>query len=204
MNTESGLKSLERESYMAYYRDGILDLLVGLALLGMSAFIIFGDPGTGAILPVAAILLHPGLKKYITQPRLGYVKFAPQREAQMKANLSRLIILFTVTAVLGAVVFFAYSGHADWQLWIRDLGLIPLGVVLAVTAAALGILYGVNRGLVYALIILVVFILGHVLHIHISMQLLFLGALLTITGVVLLLRFVRRYPRLTQEPVHDA
>ena len=181
MRNKIGLESLERDSYIAYYRDGILDLLVGLALLGMSLFIIIGDADMGALLPVVAILLHPVLKKFVTQPRLGYVKFAPHREAQL-----------------------VYSGDSNWQLWTRSLGAIPVGLVLAAAAAALAILYSVSRSLVYALVILVVFVLGHILRIHISMQLLFIGAMLAITGAVLLLRFVKRYPKLSLEPSNEA
>ena len=204
MKTEIGLDRLERESYMAYYRDGILDFLVGFALLGMSLCIMLGDAGMGALLPVIAILLHPGLKKYVTLPRLGYVKFTPRREEQLKANRWQLTVLFTVTAVVGVAVSLAYSGDSNWQLWIKSLGAIPVGAVLAATAAALGTLYGVRRGLVYALVILVVFALGHVLRIHISKQLLFLGAMLTIIGIALFLRFVKRYPKLSQESADDA
>ena len=104
MRNKIGLESLERDSYIAYYRDGILDLLVGLALLGMSLFIIIGDADMGALLPVVAILLHPVLKKFVTQPRLGYVKFAPHREAQLKANKWQLTILFAVTALVAVEV----------------------------------------------------------------------------------------------------
>jgi len=204
MKTEIGLARLERESYMAYYRDGILDLLIGFALLGMSLFIMIGDASMGALLPVVAILMHPGLKKYVTQPRLGYVKFAPHREAQLKENKWQLTILFAVTAIVGVAVSMAYSGDSDWQMWIRSLGAIPVGVVLAAAAAASGILYGVRRGLIYALVILVVFILGHTLSVHISFQLLVLGALFAMIGATLLWRFVNRYPKLPQETSYDA
>lgn len=204
MKTEIGLARLERESYMAYYRDGILDLLVGFALLGMSLFIMIGDASMGALLPLVAILLHPGLKKYVTRPRLGYVKFATHREERLKAKKGQLTILFAVTAIVGVAVLMAYSGNSTWHLWIRSLGAIPVGVVLAASAAALGILYNVRRGLTYALVIVVVFILGHSLRVHISIQLLILGVLLTMIGATLLLHFVKRYPKLPQESSNDA
>lgn len=199
MKTEVGLESLERESYLAYHRDGILDALVGLALVGMGLFIRFGNADMGVICPLIAIILHPGLKKYVTKRRLGYVKFAPYREARLKANKWVLLIFFAVTALDGMVVAFAYSGDSQWNQWARYLGAIPVGVVLAATSAVLGILYGLRRGLIYALVILAVFVIGRLIDIHISVQLFMLGAMLSITGAAMFLRFVRRYPKPAKE-----
>lgn len=204
MKTEIGLAGLERESYIAYYRDGILDLLVGFALLGMSLFIMIGNASMGALLPVVAILLHPGLKKTVTRPRLGYVKFAPHREERLRANMRQLTTLFTVTTLAGVVVAWAYAGESSWQMWVRNLGAIPVGIVIAAAAVALGTLYGVKRGVVYALVIIAVFTLGHLLYVHLSVQLMILGGMMTTVGAVLLVRFVKRYPRLPQEPSYDA
>jgi hypothetical protein len=44
-----------------------------------------------------------------------------------------------------------------------------------------------------------VFVIGRLIDIHISAQLFMLGAMLSITGTAMSLRFVRRYPKPAKE-----
>jgi len=200
---ENGLEKLEREAFVAAYQDGILDFLVGLSLVGMSLCLIYDIPSFGAIMPVMAIILHPGLKKAVVTPRLGYVKYSAFREHRLQQNKWLMMIVGVWLFILGVGMSFAYSGYSAWQRWIRELGAIPIGLVLATAAAALGILYGVKRGSGYALLIVAAFLSGHLLDWHLSIQLMTIGLVLSLNGLVLFVRFVRRYPRLPEVKTSD-
>lgn len=199
MSQEIDLKKIELKTYLPFLHDGIWDLALGLALIGVALDLLWGPPGTSAVLVIAAIILVPGLKKAFTLPRLGYVKFSPERELTEKRKKAGLTVFFTITAVLGMVVFYAYAGDAAWQRWIRSLGLLPLGFVVALTAFILGILYQVRRCLVYAVMALAAFTATHVFQLHPWFHFIVLGVTLTVVGAVLLTRFVTRYPRRARE-----
>jgi len=204
MSQEIDLKKIELKTYFAFLQDGIWDLTIGLALIGVALDLLWGVPGPSAVLIIAAITLAPVLKKAVTEPRLGYVKFSPERESKERQNKTRLTILFTVTAALGLVVFYAYSGDAEWQLWIRSLGLLPLGFVVALTAFVLGILYQVKRCIVYSILALAAFTTTHVFQLHPWFHFFVLGVTLTTVSATLLVRFIIRYPRPAREDTGNA
>ncbi len=197
------LKQIERKTYMAYHQDGLWDLLVGLAMMSVFLDVILDESGTYVVVIAGAAALVPMLKKIFTQPRLGYVKFSPQREVREKLNLTLLVVLFTLTALIGGVMASAYSGDAAWQRWIRDLKLIPFGVVLASVAAALGLLWGVVRCWIYSALVLAVFGVGHFLHWRITVHFGILGSVLFPVGLVLLITFINKYPKKSPEAGHD-
>jgi hypothetical protein len=100
------------------------------------------------------------------------------------------------------VASLAYAGDAGWQLWIRELGAIPFGIVLAVAAAALGLFYGVMRCWFYSGLILISFVMGHVLDLRITIQLLVPGMIMVAVGLVMFVRFLSRNPRPSGESVN--
>lgn len=202
MSQEVDLTKVERKAYLTYYQDGIYDLLVGLSLLGMALGAATEVFTVAAIAPLVPILVAPGLKKAVTLKRLGYVKFSSQRESKEETNRLRLVMLMTITALLGVFVFFGYSGQATWQLWIRSLGIIPFGLVLAVVAFALGLLYDVRRWYLYAPIILAAFIVGHVLELRLWFPFAVPGIVIFVIGLVLFVRFLSRYPKASAEEFH--
>jgi len=204
MSQEVDLTKVERKAYLAYHQDGIYDLMIGLCLLSAALGVVSEVIAAGAIAPVLAILVAPGLKKMVTLPRLGYVKFSPQREKKERMNITYLTALLSVTALLGMVVFSAYSGDAAWQLWIRSLGIIPFGFVLAVVAFALGLLYDIRRCYVYAAVILAAFIVGHLLELRLWFQFAVPGVVVFLVGLVLFIRLITRYPKVPAGEIHEA
>jgi len=204
MSQEVDLTKVERKAYLAYHQDGIYDLMIGLCFLSAALGVVSEVIAVWAIAPVLAILVAPGLKKAVTLPRLGYVKFSPQREKKERMNITYLTALLSVTALLGMVVFSAYSGDAAWQLWIRNLGIIPFGFVLAVVALALGLLYDIRRCYVYAAVILVAFIVGHLLELRLWFQFAVPGLVIFVVGLVLFIRLITRNPKVPAGEIHEA
>ena len=118
-------------------------------------------------------------------------------------NKIQLTFLGTTTVILGSLVMLGYLGDSAWLVWIRDLEALPIGLAFAASAAALGFLYGISRGKVYSLIILVIFITGYLTDIHLPYQLMFLGLIISVTGLSLFVRFIKRYPRLSKDRLNN-
>lgn len=195
MSQEIDLKQIERKAYLSFYQDGIWDLFIGLAFIGMAVGVIYNNTGITALIPALGIVIVPGLKKLITLPRLGYVKLSPAREGKIRKNISALVLLLTFTAVFGGIVFFAYTGNSGWQRWIKSLALIPFGAVLSLIAGAVGFLYGIKRVLIYAVLILVIFVIGHILEFRPTFHFTVIGITMTLVGFALLIRFIGKYPK---------
>ena len=112
-----------------------------------------------------------------------------------RKNISALVLLLTFTAVLGGIVFSAYTGNSGWQRWIKSLALIPFGAVLSLIAGAVGFLYGIKRVLIYAILILVIFVIGHILELRPTFHFSVIGITMTLVGFALLIRFIGKYPK---------
>lgn len=117
MSEGDELKALERKAYRSIFDDGIWDLFMGLIILsiGLSTFIgtILNLPeGWDTIIPVlilniiAFLIFYLG-KKFITIPRMGFVKFGPKRKVKQLKLKIFLLFMFIVNVIL---VFLPLTG----------------------------------------------------------------------------------------------
>jgi hypothetical protein len=206
MEQDVDLKEIERKAYLSYTKDGFWDICLGLFfLLQGIAFAVrwLALMGTAGALIAVLVPTFMSLKKAIAVPRLGYVKFSPERQAKLNRGKLLLCVVLTFTALLGMVVFLAYSGQSSWKLLLRDLQLIPYGFVLAVAVGAVGFLFEIRRYLYYAVLILAAFIVGRTMNAKPDLYLIPLGVVFFVIGMVLMVRFLRRYPKSVRETSHD-
>jgi hypothetical protein len=189
------LKSIERRVYLSYHGDGLWDLFLGLFFLGMGIFMILDQPYLMGALAAVVFPVANGIKKAITRPRMGYVEFSAERQAKQKRGKTKMSILLTFTMLLGLVLFMAYSVNAEWGDIIKSLGLIPFGLVLTLVISAVAAFFDLRRFYIYAALVLVMFITGHLLQTFPGIYFVLIGAIVTITGTIMLIRFLRKYPK---------
>jgi MFS family permease len=198
MEQKMSLKEIERKAYLSYHQDGLWDIFLGIFFLGMGILMFFNTiylmGALAALLPVAIII-----KKWFATSRLGYVKFAPKRQTQEKKSRAKLTIILTFTAILGLVNFMAFSGKADWQIWIKNLGIIPFGFVLSLVLGAVGLFFEMKRFVFYAGLILAIFIAGHLTNTYPPAYFILPGIIFLVVGLIMLIRFLHKYPRLKKE-----
>jgi len=80
MSTKIDLKNIEKKAFSSTNSDGITDILWGILLIGFGTNTIFTRLGIDRplsliVFAVPVIVLYLLGKKFITTPRLGYVKF---------------------------------------------------------------------------------------------------------------------------------
>jgi hypothetical protein len=173
------------------------------------AFIISG-PNLATHMPVlvfviiALIPVWRRIRKTITYPRVGYVNLSsrPQR---------RLRVISWMLIILGCVVFFAVAlylfaqmvMHAPPALKTLAQKNIPaaFGLTLAGFAASFAFFAGIRRGYGYALIILAAFFTVIGLDLPNAIAFYISGAAFIIWGLVMLQRFVRKYPVQAEPPI---
>ncbi len=113
MSEEMDLKSLEKKAYRSLFEDGLWDLFIGMIILSMGISTSLGSLFNLSevwiiIVPVAvlntiALLIFYLGKKFITIPRIGFVKFGPKRKSKhhkLKIFLGAFFILNLVLLIL--------------------------------------------------------------------------------------------------------
>ncbi|MDJ0835682.1 MAG: hypothetical protein QNK37_04145 [Acidobacteriota bacterium] len=210
MVANADLKQLERKAFRSFYQDGLWDIYLGLLLLGMGLPRILDElglpsaPGREALimlpLVIFALMLLVLGKKWITSPRLGYVKFSPARKKKTTVIGLILVITFLLGAGLYALVetglvnlgggnhlflvFFVVLSAGVFALmaYLLDFRrLYAYGLLFALALPAAKALQG--AGSAYPFLIA-----------YVSGAIIMLAA-----GVAALLRFVHKYPPVSPE-----
>ena len=192
------LKGDERRAYMSYHEDGLLDLMVGLAVLLAGIYVLVDlDIPLGAVWVVLWLPLWLSAKKSITARRVPDVEISEEQYDGMWRAAAFVIaaLVLLVCAVLALI-------------WGRNAGLIAEGFIAAVGqhlmwglglfgALVLGVaawLSGLNRLYAYALLTAVAFVGGYLLGAPFALAVTVVAAVVMVWGGVLLVRFVRTHP----------
>ena len=194
MSQTVDFEQLKRKLYLSYHRDGILDLAVGITILGFGISMAM-DVGATIVFSWIGLFLYAPLKSAITIPRLGFVQF--ESETKRKTNLIyRLVLgLGTFALFFGLVIFlWADKLPPDFTTWLRQYHMLVLGALPAIALVVTAWRTGVYRLLVDALLIVVIILAGIQLQIAEPTYVMVAGGVLSLIGLGLLLSFMRRYP----------
>jgi hypothetical protein len=202
MLRNESVKTNPQEDYLHYHNDGMLDIFIGVGILviglGMLTEIYYVFI---AILPAIMIPVWRDAKNKYTAPRMKYIHFA---EADCLAR--RTTALLTGLLLAGMLVFLA--GAMAAFLWsqsngtlsvkvidtIREYYWLLLGGCGALTFSAIASLYKQKRFFVYAVLTLAVYTSAYALSMPFWLTIILIGTTITISGSVVLLRFMQAYP----------
>lgn len=221
MSEKVDLKELERRAYRSFFGDGIWDLSLGILLFALAVGVAISRVGItwGYIIPdlhvitlslyvVSTALLVVG-KKYITVPRMGRVRFGPARRRRLSS--SALILLGS--ALLGAILFLLVGGEGIPESWRRAVpsGLLVFAVNALVVFGLLAYFLDFRRLYGYAVLWALSFPASEAVAAHTALSrasafLLTVGgfsAVMLVTGMVLLIRFLRDYPIATEPAMEN-
>ena len=190
------MQALESQTYRASYSDGIIDLLVGASLLWIGiAWIFLPDiAGLAGVFP--AVLVTPFLawRKKFLGDRAGYVRWSGARRGWERRGLLGMLAAGVGTFLLGLGVFIATTrgdGETDVARAIMP-GLIAF--LLSLMALGLGVLMQARRMFVYAAVLAAGGVVTAWADANPGWPLLPSGALVLVTGLVMLVQFVRDNP----------
>ena len=211
MSQNISLKELERKAWTSSFQDGLWDIYLGLLLLAMAVWALLSDVGFSESLGMAifiglevlAMLVLWAGKKIVTIPRMGRVRFGPKRKA--KLNWVRVILFISV--LVGAGVFVAgLATRANRPEWLNATLIFPAAwMVNAIVVFSLGAYFlDFNRlyliGVMYALPVPLDIMFREFTDIDLSFLAFGVPAVvILLTGTVVLIRFLRDYPLLTEE-----
>jgi hypothetical protein len=101
------------------------------------------------------------------------------------------------------VPFLVLSGKISfppqWVSWFKEYSFLLFGAVLAVIIGVVAYVFEVSRVYAYAVLTLIAFAGDRLLNMHPSLSLILLGAIVLLSGLVVLIRFLRKYPKVAEE-----
>ena len=196
------LREIEKNTYMSYHQDGLIDIFVGFYILLFGAGILIRTVTEfstwfiiPAIFPSIMVPIWISFKRRITIPRIGYVKFGLR-----SANKLMAVFLGLAAAGLGVFMVFGLGGSMghSWALALMDLIISNSMIIIGISAGLISSLFAYTMGLkrlyVYGLVTLVMFLVGHFMAIQFEYFLLTIGSAIVIYGLVLLRQFLQKYP----------
>ena len=200
------LKKIEQKTYFAYFQDGLWDILIGLLSVGWGLMILTDFAAFGGILFAVLYMVVLGVKRVITYPRIGYVKFLSARRRltkNMAIGLSVFILLVLITVYL---LFLTREGiRPAFFTWLNNYftepSLLIMAVVPAIIISVFAYIYRINRWYFYALLSMAGFIIGALGQTEFSMGLpiAICGTVIVLCGLTFLIRFLRKNPKSVEE-----
>ena len=204
MEQPMDLKQIEQKAFRESQQDGLMELVMGVCMVGISTRLFSRVLVFMLVLPV--LLFGPllvAMRRRFTYPRIGYVKLIPDRPKTVITGI--LIVTLIVIAVMAAA-FVLFGDVRDFSLWMKW---VPMwgGVILAGMFSSLASKSGCRRyyvfavwsvisGLVLSLLDFTAVETGTLLYF------LVMGSLLVPWGLVTFIFFLRRY-RLSTNEVAD-
>ena len=216
MSQNFDLKAIERRAFRSVHRDGLWDIYIGGLLLVLSRMFSIPDSGEGelsyiglALLGVAVVFAVFQLgKKYITVPRMGSVRFGPERKKR-KITLAWIMGAF-VLVTLSLFLFTLYVWNPAGSVKIAETPVSPyverafvasLAALIAVTSMIVTSYFKeFMRGYYIGLLMGLGFFFT--IWFDTTAPMLVAGVLIFVPGLVLFINFLRQHPLPPPEVTH--
>ncbi|MFX0005882.1 MAG: hypothetical protein ACFFA7_10960 [Promethearchaeota archaeon] len=204
------LKEIEKKTWRSTLEDGLLDIYFGILVLSIGIGITLVDylpEPFDSLLPIMLMIIGLILfllgKKFITQPRLGKVKFG----FKQKSRKLKTVIVLSINAIILLIVYIMrLINPALWSIfpvYIQGLitGLLFITVPLCFAA------YFLQHPRLYFISILVgiSFFLSDLFSIFIPepfdalIAFGIISSVIIFIGMTFLIKFIRKYPRSKEE-----
>ena len=217
MSAMLDLREIERRAFRSTYQDGLWDMCWGAIVMAMAISMHRPEDGYGpaniilaTVVPVVAGGLFWLGKKLITLPRMGQVRFGPARK---RRGRTLAIILGLVVLVQAGIVGLTALGGLDPQVGAQINGFLADHSLERLAVAALGSLFvgpamiliayfsdfprGYYIAIMMSLAVFVMILLNR------PVYALIIGGLIVLPGLVLFVRFLKRYPLSQQRVSHE-
>jgi MFS family permease len=187
----------EREIYLYDPQDGLGDILTGLIILSFGLGLLTEMFWLSAIWVPILIPVWGKLKKRLHAGRFQDEGLTQATGRPANTRLLMMLALGSVTFLVGLVFFTLMLGASDlvWlKSWLYTYFELVLGVMATILLAAVGAINRASRFYLYALLALVLLSAGYLLDIHLGISMTTLGALITLSGLVVLSRYLGEHP----------
>ncbi len=211
------LKELERKAFRSTFQDGLWDIYLGLIIISMSIFLF--RPTTGysplnillmvAAFAVAYTLLWAG-KRFITLPRMGRVKFGEKRAKRKKTMVLVLGVVVLIQVAFLVIQLISWSNPefgAKLNAFLQEKNAMDLAVAtvgsLFVGPSMILVAYFMDFTRGYFIAVMIALAVFLMIYLNQPIYPIIIGILIAVSGVVLFLRFLQKYPLHREKADHE-
>lgn len=183
----------------AFWQDGLLDVVAGVTLICIAIAWITGNYVLGTVAPAFAIPTWSVFRKWLVAPRLGNVRFDQTGHRRVKRSLLALYGIGCLCFVFGIVVYWITSSPNPSE--IRMEMAIPAlpAVLVGVGGWLCAVMFGINRLAIYGAVCIAAGVSLVFWDLNPGWSLLVGGIFTSATGILLIIRFINRFPQLPAE-----
>ena len=197
MRPETDPKKIKRKVYMSFFQDGLWDIFLGVFLLGWGFTVWFDIPLLQTAVFIGFFWLVLGLKRIITYPRIGYATPTEQRGRTLKIAIAGVVVLVAVVFLLPIVA----RGEVQFM---RNYFEFLFGSMIAIAVALIAYWWRIYRWYLYAGMIFLFFVFNQWSELSFNLSFIMPGGLITLCGLTILYRFLRRYPVIPEEDGYES
>lgn len=214
MSQNLDLKAIERKAFRSVHQDGLWDIYLGGLLLVLSLTFAIPESGKGELTYIGLALLGVLImfsifqlgKKYITVPRMGQVKFSPERQKR-KITLTWIMggfVLVTLTIFLYSVYVWNVADSVKPN-FAPSLERAIVATIAALIAGCSTIVISYFKEFTRGYYIGVLMGLGFFFTLWLDSitPIIAAGALILLPGLVLFIIFLHQHPLPPREASHD-
>lgn len=194
MTERMDLEHIRRQIYLYYAEDGLVDIAIGLVILGFGLLLLLDLPGLVGLLGVLALLVWYIGKSSLVVPRVGSIRPGREIKDRFKGFFINLILIG-----VGVFVLFLLGGsRLDSAL--SRFSLSIFGLVVALGISSLGLLLDTERFYYYSALVFLAMAGGDLLSQWVTAFDPFLaavisaGAVILAAGMYILVHFLGKYP----------
>jgi hypothetical protein len=190
------MKEIARKANQ-YHGDGLIDIAIGLGILIFAIAEILDQIAFTGVWVALWVPIMMSAKKSITVPRMHYTDFGPAPNARRKVKLVIVTVAGVVALLftLGLVVFTKNETLPPWlTAWLREYSRMVWPAALVGVGWLIALATGVKRLYAYAALAVIAFAGGYWFNLDFPLLFTVLGAVILLSGIVVLLRFKRKYP----------
>jgi hypothetical protein len=195
MRETTDLKSIERQAFLSYHQDGLIDIVAGGVLLTLSLMIWLLPDFWYFLIGgfVAFISVYAAAKKSITVPRMGYVEFSKLRRQRTQYIFLAFVAITVVGNILGIMAML--NPPLGILIFESVYTILIIGLIGGAIFALIGFFSEIWRFHVYGIIFLSSAIFTFLRPFLVFLPLIIVSVCMLVFGAVLLYRFVQRFPK---------
>lgn len=194
---KSKTSRLRQNMLMIYHDDGLLDLVVGFAVIMLSAVMAFEAVVFIGLIGIPLILYIP-IKDRVSIPRMGRIRFEPQDVSRRKL-FAFLFLGFAALLLFLFLSLIRIQPGSGLATIIRNNQVLVFAMLLGGSLFAASYFLNNRRFAVYSILSLGLVVGLNILELPIWSAVLGVGLLMESVGIYQLVGFLRDYPLTNEE-----
>jgi hypothetical protein len=188
MTEQIDLKKLEDKAWRTYMsQDGLYDIFMGIMLLTLAIQAYYYNIWFTSFIFVSVLVVTLG-KRYITQPRIGLVKFG---KARLMKQMKMMIALLIVFLLLLSLFYLSQFGSG----FLENIDRLVFPAIIASIFIVIAVFLNYSRLGIYGLLFAFSEVLRGVYGRPVrNIAVLIIGIMALIIGLYVLYQFLKKYP----------